>query len=199
MIDRIKMVLVLMIFAAVSATLLGWIQNYTKPIVEKNREVKLKQTVLNAFEIEYTDTSVLDIFNKNVDVFAEENMTYYRCFTEETEGRKIYTGTAVELSGPGFWAPIKIIVALSEDYETIIGFTVVEQEETPGLGGRMVEPWFIEQFKGKKVKPELRIISNRQGDNPNEVDAITGATETSKALSRILNNGMQNFFKELNK
>ena len=86
---------------------------------------------------------------------------------------------------------------MNDDMETIRGFTIVEQAETPGLGGRIVEPWFMDQFKGKKVKPALHIISNRQGDNPNEIDAITGATETSKALNTIINDGLARFFTQI--
>ena len=104
---------------------------------------------------------------------------------------------ALSAAIPPFWSPIKVIVALDEDLETIIGFKVVEQAETPGLGGRILEPWFQEQFIGKQVKPALHLVINRRGDSPNEVDAITGATETSKALDRIINSGMSRFFERL--
>ena len=60
--ERITMVLVLIIVAAISATMLGGIQNYTKPIVEKNREIKLKSTVLDAFGITYDDETAIEVF-----------------------------------------------------------------------------------------------------------------------------------------
>lgn len=196
--NRIYMVFVLVFVAVISATLLGWINNFTREQVAKNREVKFKRTVLDAFQIPYQEENILEVFAKNVEVSEEREIPYYRCYIEE-DGQKKYTGTAVELSGPGFWSPLRVVIALDEDLTTITGFTVAEQQETPGLGGRISEPWFQEQFIGKKVKPTLRIVSNRQGDSPNEVDAVTGATETSKALNKIINNGIEKFSRELGK
>ena len=197
--DRITMVVVLIVSAALSALILGWIYNYTKPIVEINKEEKLKRTILDAFGMEYNDDTIIDSFDSNIEIFDKQEITYYRTFTKQADGEKQYSGIAVELLGSGFWATIKIVIALNDDMETIRGFTIVEQAETPGLGGRIVEPWFLDQFKGKKVKPALHIISNRQGDNPNEIDAITGATETSKALDTIINEGLANFFAQIDK
>ena len=197
--DRITMVVVLIVSAALSALILGWIYNYTKPIVEINKEEKLKRTILDAFGMEYNDDTIIDSFDRNIEIFDKQEITYYRTFVLQDTGDRIYSGIAVELIGSGFWAPIKIVIALNDDLETIRGFTIVEQAETPGLGGRIVEPWFLEQFKGKKVIPALHIISNRQGDNPNEIDAITGATETSKALDTIINEGLAKFFSQIDK
>jgi RnfABCDGE-type electron transport complex G subunit len=191
------MVIVLMLAGGISAALLGGIQNYTKPIAERNQEIKLKSTVLEAFGIPHTRETAIALFDENIEMFSEESLTYYRTFDTSSAGKKVYTGTAVELAGTGFWDQITIIIALNETLDTITGFTVVDQAETPGLGGRMEETWFKEQFIGKKVVPQLRVVANRQGDNPNEVDAIVGATETSKALDRIINNGMSTFLSVL--
>ncbi|MGQ9559810.1 MAG: FMN-binding protein [Candidatus Oleimicrobiaceae bacterium] len=194
--NRVQMVLVLVISAAVSATMLGWVYNFTRPTVQMNREKKLKRTVLEVFGIPYAEDSLLEVFANSVEVVQRSEGTYYRAY-EMRGGSKVYTGLAVELSGPGFWAPIRVILALEQDLETVRGLRVVDQAETPGLGGRMVEPWFQEQFKGKKVKPVLRIVYGTRASGPNEVDAITGATETSKALDRIINRGLRSFLVEL--
>ncbi len=194
--SRVQMVLVLVISAAISATMLGWVYNYTKPTVLMNQEKKLKRTVLEVFGIPYAEDSLLDVFARSVEVVRRSEGTYYRAY-QMRDGSKVYTGVAVELSGPGFWAPIRILLALEEDLQTVRGFKVVEQAETPGLGGRMVEPWFLEQFRGKKVRPALRIVHGARASGPNEVDAITGATETSKALDRIINRGLSSFLAEL--
>ncbi len=187
------MVVVLVVCAALSATMLGWIYNSTRPIVQVNQEKKLKRMVLDAFGIPYTEENLLDTFAQNVEVVQGASGTYYRAF-ETSGGAKDYKGLAVELAGPGFWAPIRVILALEQDMRTVRGFKVVEQAETPGLGGRIVEPWFQEQFKGKSVRPALRIAHGVKATGPNEVDAITGATETSKALDRIINKGLTRFF-----
>jgi len=190
------MVFVLIVSAAISATMLGWVYNYTKPTVQLNQEKKLKRTVLEVFGIPYEENTLLDVFANSVEVVSGTEGTYYRAYQREGD-KKVYTGVAVELSGPGFWAPIRVILALEHDMETVRGFKVVEQAETPGLGGRMTEGWFQDQFKGKKVKPALRIVHGAKAGGPNEVDAITGATETSKALDRIINRGLTSFLAQL--
>lgn len=190
--ERVRMVVVLVVSAAISATMLGWVYNYTKPTVQINQEKKLKRMVLDAFSIPYDEANLLDIFAESVEVVTGPSGTYYRAY-EMKNGAKKYTGVAFELSGPGFWAPIRVILALDEDVQTVRGFKVVEQAETPGLGGRMNEPWFQEQFKGKKIVPALHVVHGTKASGPNEVDAITGATETSKALDRIISRGVASF------
>ena len=46
---------------------------------------------------------------------------------------------AFEISGSGLWGPIRGIVAVLPDMKTIKGITIIYQEETPGLGGRIGE------------------------------------------------------------
>ncbi|HHT9127898.1 MAG TPA: FMN-binding protein, partial [Candidatus Wujingus californicus] len=54
---------------------------------------------------------------------------------------------------------------------------------------------FKKQFVGKKVKPNLSIVKERKAVNPNEVDAITGATNTSKGIEAFINDAMKEFWK----
>jgi RnfABCDGE-type electron transport complex G subunit len=186
------MVVVLVVSAAISATMLGWVYDYTTQTVQINQEKKLKRMVLDAFSIPYDEGNLLEVFARSVEEVTGPSGTYYRAYVMK-DGAKSYTGVAFELFGPGFWAPIRVILALEEDLQTVRGFKVVEQAETPGLGGRMNEPWFQEQFKGKRVVPALHVVHGAKANGPNEVDAITGATETSKALDRIISRGLAGF------
>ena len=78
--------------------------------------------------------------------------------------------------------------------ETLKGIEVLDHSETPGLGGRITEESFKKQFAGKKVKPNLSIVKERKAANPNEVDAITGATNTSKGIEAFINDAMKEFW-----
>lgn len=194
--NRIMMVFVLVVVAAVSAALLGGVYNLTQPKVLLNREMKLKTTILGAFGIPYDPDNVeqvRELFKNSIETKTVEGITFYRDYAIEN-GKKVYKGIALELSGSGFWAPIKMLIVLEDDMETIRAVKILEQAETPGLGGRMSEPWFTAQFKGKKIKPTFHVVSYRKANGPNEVDGITGATETSKAVDRILNEGTKKFF-----
>jgi len=75
---------------------------------------------------------------------------------------------------------------LKPDLETIVGLEVLDHQETPGLGARITEDEFLQQFNGKVVRPELLVVKEA-GDDKNKVDAITGATRTSNAVQGIIN------------
>lgn len=104
--------------------------------------------------------------------------------------------------GPGFWAPIEGILAVTPDCSHTIGISIVRQSETPGLGGRITESVFTDQFSaGITVSPNpdgacIR-ISGDAGEGERHVDAITGATQTSMAMDRILNEYLSRFHRAM--
>jgi Na+-transporting NADH:ubiquinone oxidoreductase subunit C len=91
------------------------------------------------------------------------------------------------------WGPIHGIVALLADLKTIKGITIIHQEETPGLGGRIAETDFLDKFKAKKVFPRLIIQPPGKAVAENEVDGITGATLSCKAFEAILNSEIEKY------
>lgn len=96
-------------------------------------------------------------------------------------------------SGMGFWERIVGIIVLTPDLQNVVNMQFMEQKETPGLGARIEEPWFTQQFRNKKVNwsapADRRIVIGTLAGAPeaSRVDAITGATQTSMALMRFLN------------
>lgn len=87
------------------------------------------------------------------------------------------------------------MVGLTPDMSKLTGIKVLEQIETPGLGTKIVvdpsnkqDPfWFPAQFKGVHTSPEIMVIKNAKPTHNYEVQGITGATISSKAVTRILN------------
>ena len=69
----------------------------------------------------------------------------------------------------------------------------MNQEETPGLGDRITEPAFLDQFRAKIFAPDLKLMPEGQSQAKNEIDAITGATMSSVAFIDILNENYQLF------
>jgi Na+-transporting NADH:ubiquinone oxidoreductase subunit C len=111
---------------------------------------------------------------------------------------------AFEVSGSGFWDVIKGYIAIEPDLETIRGIAFYQQNETPGLGAEITEPWFEKQFEGRKLPREVpadgrlvRFVPPGTEPGPHEVDAITGATQTSKAVERFLNEDLRNFLEAM--
>ena len=104
------------------------------------------------------------------------------------------SGVAViPIYGAGLWGPVWGYIAFEKDCHTIAGAYFDHESETPGLGAKIKdEPWFREKFVGKTVEwgeePAFRLDKNAEASGAdNAVDAITGATMTSKGLNEALN------------
>jgi Na+-transporting NADH:ubiquinone oxidoreductase subunit C len=89
---------------------------------------------------------------------------------------------AFPLDGQGLWGSIRGYIGVSATFDRLLGMEFVEQNETPGLGGRIDEPWFKEQFAGVPLIPGENLVYG------SGIDAITGATSSSNAVLNILNN-----------
>ena len=112
--------------------------------------------------------------------------------------------TVVPCYGAGLWGPIWGYVGFEGDLNTIKAVCFGHKGETPGLGAKIAdEPSFAEAFVGKTVGKgeilfEVAKPANRQTENSG-VDAISGATITSQALGKTLNQWFgfyQNYFAE---
>jgi len=96
-------------------------------------------------------------------------------------------GFAVPAAGAGFQDTIRVIYGLDPPGAKVLGMEVLESRETPGLGDRIYkDKKFVAEFHDLVVEPVIRLIKGH-GTEPNEVDAITGATISSAAIVRILN------------
>ena len=96
-------------------------------------------------------------------------------------------------AGQGFWDAIRGYVAIESGSRRIAGIVFTEHAETPGLGGRISEPAFAARFAGKPLdQPEpdgrrLRFVTEGSAARPTEIDGLTGASETTRAVERIIN------------
>ncbi len=92
--------------------------------------------------------------------------------------------------GPGLWGPIWGYVAVADDGCTIVGAVFDHKSETPGLGAKIAEEPFCSLFPGKQIsrdKVKFSVIKNGDPNDPNAVDAISGASITSRSLGACLN------------
>jgi RnfABCDGE-type electron transport complex G subunit len=176
----------LLILSVVCSAALAIVNIKTGPIIRQNEEIKRMKTVLNVFGVTYDILDPVSIGKTYANHIDEVDERGLKLFREKKSG-----ATALSLSGSGFQSTITVVVALKND--TISGFKVISQNETPGLGARISEDAFQNQFIGKKVAGGIAWTKSGKA-GPSEFDAITGATESSKALSRILNSGFTAYF-----
>lgn len=105
-------------------------------------------------------------------------------------------GVAIEASGIGFADIIRVLYGYDLEAQKIIGFYVLESKETPGLGDKIEKDQiFLDNFKGLDVTldDDLKSLNNKvvtvkHGAKKNgwEIDGITGATISSRAIGEII-------------
>ncbi|MGL4854686.1 MAG: FMN-binding protein, partial [Lentisphaeria bacterium] len=91
----------------------------------------------------------------------------------------------IGMTGSGLWGPIRAIMATDLEFEKIIGFTIVEMNETPGLGSQYKEREFLQNLIGKNPR-KVAIINRGKKVEIDDLDGITGATYTGKAIELMI-------------
>ncbi|NLE15852.1 MAG: FMN-binding protein [Spirochaetales bacterium] len=136
-----------------------------------------RKAVLDAAGIAYVNTTagIEEAYLKSI----EEADGYFT--TSSPDGKRFI----IPLEGPGLWGTISLMVGFEEDLQTFAGVAIVSQNETPGLGARIEEPWFTTQFEGKQAP--FTLVEEGTATAENEVDAITGATRTSEYFRNLAN------------
>ncbi len=182
---RVYPVLFMIALTAVFISVVSGIYLTTKDQVLLNETIFQKKAVLFAAGIEFPEGNsqeIQRIYEEHVtEVNGEgDQPDYFR--VELPSGQ---TGYAVYVRGAGLWGEIVSIFGFKQDLKTFTGVEFVEQNETPGLGARITEQWYKEQFRGKSGPFEL--VEEGTSDAPDELDAITGATRTSEAVLKIAN------------
>ncbi|HDY65750.1 MAG TPA: FMN-binding protein [Phycisphaerae bacterium] len=102
-----------------------------------------------------------------------------------------HLGWVLRASGRGYSDRIKVLLGTDIEVGKITGVYVLEQKETPGLGSKITSSW-NRQFVGKSTSPPLVVVKRSTGRD-NEIDAISGATISSKALTKIVNDAVEAF------
>lgn len=96
-------------------------------------------------------------------------------------------GLVIEASDRGYADIISAMYAYSPDQKIITGFQVVDMRETPGLGSRIgSDEKFAENFKALDASHLIKTVKHGTKQNPWEIDAISGATISSRAVGRML-------------
>ena len=177
----LNMVLSLTIIAVVAGALLAWVNDVTKSRIEKINERKLSEGICSVMGAE--DVVVDSPQEKDEYVFYP---------VRNRQGSPV--GTAVSVVAQGFGGDMKILVGFSPTGE-ILGYTVLSNAETPGLGAK-VTTWFQKNHEGDIVgkNPGKDNLTVRKDGG--EVDAITASTITSRAFLNAVSQAYEQLFHE---
>jgi Na+-transporting NADH:ubiquinone oxidoreductase subunit C len=122
-------------------------------------------------------------------------------YIANVEGKKIYI---IPMRGTGLWGPIWGNIALSDDFNTVVGVFFDHEGETPGLGAEITTENFQKQFTGKKIFDDkgnftsIKVVKGGIKKLPPQeqihgVDAISGGTITSKGVEAMINTTLKSY------
>lgn len=98
-----------------------------------------------------------------------------------------FLGYAIPGEGAGYQDVIVLLYGFDPARRRVVGMRVLESRETPGLGDRIYkDAGFVAAFRDLAVEPEIELVTDG-ATAANQVDGITGATISSRAVVRILN------------
>jgi electron transport complex protein RnfG len=132
---------------------------------------------------------VVDVTPISVGVDKAGKTIRYSVFEAKTEGQ--LAGWVVKTAGQGYADKIEMLIGLDPMIEKITGIFVLDQKETPGLGNKIVTDEWRSQFLAKSTAQPLATVKAKASAG-NEIDAITGATISSKAVTDIVNAAVHN-------
>ncbi|MBN2412574.1 RnfABCDGE type electron transport complex subunit G [candidate division KSB1 bacterium] len=185
--DILKLSSILMLITTIAATALAAVYSVTKPRIELK-----KQEALNAAKSVALPGADL---NAIYDVKGNDKVLYYSGYMDTTKSNLV--GYAFLTSGRGYSSDIESIVGV-DSTGNIIGIQVLSQTETPGLGTRIEEirygeslTWVQKQFIGKSAK---NLAVDKDGG---EIQSITGATISSRAVTNSIVAGYEDLLKQL--
>ena len=189
-----RLIATLGIAGLLSGLLLVGAYLYTLPMIEANKAAALERAIYKvlpgctSFETLVLTDGKLDVL-KEVKAAAGGKPPKAIYAGKDETGKLI--GFAIPSDEPGFQDVIAGIMGYQPETKTIVGFEVLDTKETPGLGDKIIkDKAFTVQFESLSVVPEIVAVKKGEKKNPNEVEAITGATISSKTVVKLLNKGI---------
>lgn len=179
----LKMGLVLVSVAIISGAVLAIVNSFAQPLIRANQEKKIREGVF----------AVLPAA-KDFRRVEKGDRVYFE--GQDSAGQPV--GLAVVAEGNGWGNPITLMVGVDRDLKKLTGLVILDQRETPGLGDKISKAEFLDQFVARTFEPGLGLVRNEEPDESNEIEAITGATISSKAVVQIINGELE-VLKELQK
>ena len=211
-----KLIFALGLAGFLSGILLVSTYLYTLPKIEANKAAALQSAIFkvlpecktfDTYELSGSQLQLLNLDDQTVGSKTKETLKIFAGFDEKDS----FIGFAIPAQISGFQDIIGALYGFEPITQTIVGFEVLESKETPGLGDKIFKDAdFQLNFKALETLPEVIAEKREPGVNDNEVEAITGATISSKAVVRLLNTSltswrpsitdfMQNHDNEINK
>lgn len=181
--ENFKLGGILLIITMIAGLLLGVANNLTKEAIIENSKVSKED--LNY--ILPQASSIQDINNLDTEGNGKE---IYEALNENN-----VVGHVIKVTTKGFHGPVDFVIGISNDGK-ISGIKVLSHSETPGLGAKISEEKFTSRFKDKPANGYLELVKITPNKD-NEVEAISGATVSSRASVTAVNEAITFYLKNI--
>ena len=173
-----KLGLILFIVTAITGLILGVVYEITASPIKQTQE-RLKNEALSGALPEAENFSLLELAPGAPDIVKE-----VQGGTKDGVG----TGYCITVSPKGYGGPIEIVVGIASD-GALRAIRILNQTETPGLGAKAADAAFTNQYSEKQV--ERMAVVKTTPSTPDQIQAISGATITSEAVTLGVNTALE--------
>lgn len=211
---NVKMLRAMVGIGIISSLLIVLTFQLTLPRVQRLKAEALEKAIFNVLPGTVSTQAFGITTEGDLEVKVEGQVYKSTVYAGYDESEKL-VGFAVEAAGQGYADIIRILYGYDPVQQTVIGFQVLESKETPGLGDKIEkEQRFLDNFKALDVSLTgdgiigNKVTTVKQGEKENawEIDGITGATISSRAIGDIIGNSttevvpvLYENFEEMNK
>lgn len=165
--EILKVGVILFLITAAAAMILAFVNSVTAPIIAEQESLKMQEAMAEVLP--------------GADDFEEIPLE----LSQDSDLTGLYEtdkGFVVFAAPKGYGGEITMAVGIDNEYK-IAGISIISQSETAGLGAKCTEKDWQKQFIGKTEN----IAVSKNGASGNQIDAISSATITSKAVTKAVN------------
>lgn len=171
--ENLKLGAILLLITSIAGFLLGFANDATKDAILENSKVSKEDLKL----ILPVATSI-----KESEIEASDEISeVYEAYDDESEK----VGYVFKLTTKGFHGPVDLVIAIGSDNK-VSGMKVLAHSETPGLGAKITEDKFTSKITNLPIDEEIEMVKVSP-TKENQVEAISGATVSSKAVGTAIN------------
>ncbi|MDY0220093.1 MAG: FMN-binding protein [Desulfobacterium sp.] len=180
-----------LLLAIIFGSSLAGVQAALGPKIEEN---KLKETLEKVPIVILGQTAADELKSKdqhltitpNTVSVARQGVTKFYTLYRADFADGTTAGWVAKTKGQGYADRIELLVGMDQDGGRVTGLFILDQKETPGLGNKIVEDAWRAQYSDKSTSTPFTVVKLPRGGE-NEIDAISGATISSDAVTNLVN------------
>jgi len=192
-----KMILSLGIISMLSGFLVVFVFHLTLKPIEKNKRELIEKSVFRVVPEGEIRRNFFVTANELLTKKQDGSIPIYAVYDKKGELK----GIAAEAAAQGYADMIRLLYGYNPSCQCITGISVIKMAETPGLGDKIIKDEnFLKNFialdaklnpEGKSLKNAIVTVNSGNKTELWQIDAISGATVSSKAVGKALNDSAQ--------